>query len=171
MFSDLSKEHSDAFATEQTSSPDTQQLEISPSAIQLQNIFPVEITTKRFPVDKTVDMASAHIQLNLGEMGIDTETLQAQVQLEVHVSFPQEPRLFDIYFKLIGVFSYTQEYQPEMVQHFLQQGSLRIMIPSAQELLLSLCTRLQVPMVVLPLVQLTPLSRYLDIEAGNPPNR
>ncbi len=64
MFSDLSKEHSDAFATEQTSSPDTQQLEISPSAIQLQNIFPVEITTKRFPVDKTVDMASAHIQLN-----------------------------------------------------------------------------------------------------------
>jgi len=171
MFSDLSKEHSGDFATGQTLSSDTQQLQVSPSAIQLQNILPVEITTKRFPVDKAVDMASVHTRLNLGEMGINTEVLQAQVQLEVHVSFPQEPRLFDIYFKLVGIFSYAQEYQPEMVQHFLQQGSLGIMLPSARELLLSLCTRLQVPMVVLPLVQLAPPSPSLDVEAGNTPNK
>jgi len=81
MFSDLSKEHSGDFATGQTLSSDTQQLQVSPSAIRLQNILPVEITTKRFPVDKAVDMASVHTQLNLGEMGINTEVLQAQVQL------------------------------------------------------------------------------------------
>jgi len=47
-----------------------------------------------------------------------------------------------------------------MVQNFLQQGSLSVMLPSARELLLSLCTRLQVPMVVLPLVQLGPPTTF-----------
>jgi DNA-binding protein len=161
MFSDLPSEPSSEPLTEGVAPSDIQQLPLLPFAVQVQNIFPIEIVARRFPVDKAVDMASVVIsnvstELNLGELGIDTEALQAQVHLEVKVSFPQEPRLFEIYFKLVGIFSYAQHYKPEMVQYFLQQGSLSVMLPSARELLLSLCTRLQVPMVVLPLVQLAP---------------
>lgn len=164
MFSDQPK-------AEEVSPSGTQQLPLLPFAVQLQNIFPIEIAAKRFPVDKAIDMASvvstAQTQLNLGDLGIDPEALQAQIHLEVHVSFPHEPRLFEIYFKLVGIFSYTQEYPPEMVQYFLQQGSLGVMLPSARELLLSLCTRLQVPMVVLPLVQLAPSPFSPNTEMGN----
>jgi preprotein translocase subunit SecB len=138
--------------------PGIQQVPLSPLAIQLQNIFPVEIITKRFPMDKSVDLESivptAQTQLLLNDPGIDPNARQAQVHLEVHVSFPEEPRPFDIQFKLVGIFTYTQEYQPAMVPHFLQQDSLSAMLPFARELLLNLCTRLQIPMIVLPLVQL-----------------
>lgn len=157
MYSDLPSD-SQAEASAPT---DVQPFPLLPFAIQLQNIFPIEIVARRFPVDRAVDLASvvvanARTQLNLGGLGIDVETSQAQVQLDVNVNFPQEPRLFEISFKLLGIFCYAQGYEPEMVQIFLQQGSLSVMLPSARELLLSLCTRLQVPMVVLPLVQLGP---------------
>ncbi|MEO8957047.1 MAG: hypothetical protein ABI396_05160 [Ktedonobacteraceae bacterium] len=156
MFSDQLNEH----LGEDASPPNSQTLPLLQFPVQLQNIFPAGIVANRFPLDKAVDMASvvttAHTQLNLGELAIDQEALQAQISLELHVSFSQEPRLFEIYFKMIGIFSYVQEYPLEMVQQFLQQGSLGVMLPSARELLLSLCTRLQVPMIVLPLVQLIP---------------
>jgi preprotein translocase subunit SecB len=171
MFSDLPNEHSPESPLEDVSVSGIQPLPVSPFAVQLQNIFPVEITTKRFPVDKAVDLASvmpsARLRANLGDMGVDTEALQAQVSLEVHVSFPPELRLFEIYFKLVGIFNYRQDYQLEMVQQFLQQGSLGVMLPSARELLLSLCTRLQVPMIVLPLMQLAPFPSSIDIEVRN----
>ncbi len=138
-----------------------QRLQLLPFAMQLQNIFPVEIIARRFPVEKLVDMndavmSTAHTQLNLSDLGINPETLQAQIHLEVKIEFLQEPRLFEIYFKLAGIFNYTQEYNPEQVRLFLQQGSLSVMLPSAREMLLSLCTRLQVPAIVLPLIQLAP---------------
>lgn len=169
MFSDQTDEH----LPEKTPPSGTQQLPLLPFAVQLQNIFPVEIAVKRFPTEKAIDIASvistAHTQLNLGDLSIDPEILQAQIHLEVRVSFPHEPRLFEIYFKLVGIFSYTQEYSLEMVQYFLQQGSLSVMLPSARELLLSLCIRLQIPMVVLPLVQLSPSLPSFDTQTENMP--
>ena len=176
MFSDIPNEHSSEPRTEETVSLDTQQLRLLPFAVQLQNILPIEIVTRRFPVDSTVDlvsmvMSSARTQLNLGSMEIDPEMLQAQVLLDVNVTFPHEPRLFEISFKLLGIFSYARQYDPEMVQSFLQQGSLGVMLPSARELLLSLCTRLQVPMVVLPLIQLAPPLFSPDPEIGSISNK
>ena len=167
MFSDFPGESQ----AEESALSDIQPLPLLPFAVQLQNIFPIEIVARRFPVDRAVDLASvvvsnASTQLNLGGLGIDLETSQAQVQLDVNVNFPQEPRLFEISFKLLGIFSYPRDYEPEMVQYFLQQGSLSVMLPSARELLLSLCTRLQVPMVVLPLVQLGPPTTF-DPQIGN----
>ncbi len=152
--------------------PGMQQLPLNHFAVQMQNIFPVEIVAKRFPTDRIVDMntlvtSNVETQLNLTELGIDTELLQAQIHLEVRVRFPHEPRLFEIFFKLAGVFSYAEEYQPENVQQFLQQGSLSIMLPSARELLLSLCNRLQVPVVVLPLIQLGVPSNISETEQEN----
>ena len=161
MGSDLPNEH----VAEKATSSGIQQIPLLPFAVQLQNIFPVEVVAKRFPLNAaSTVVSSANTQLNLGELAIDSEALQAQISLEVHVSFPHEPRPFEIYFKLVGIFTYTQEYSPEMVQQFLQQGSLSVMLPSARELLLSLCTRLQIPMIVLPLVQLAP---PFDAEKGN----
>jgi preprotein translocase subunit SecB len=153
MGSDLPNEH----VVEKSTPAGIQQIPLLPFAIQLQNIFPVEVVARRFPVSAaSTVMSSVNTQLNLGNLAIDNEALQAEISLEVHVSFPHEPRPFEIYFKLVGIFTYSQEYSPEMVQQFLQQGSLSVMLPSARELLLSLCTRLQIPMVVLPLVQLAP---------------
>jgi preprotein translocase subunit SecB len=113
-------------------------------------------------MDDAADIASivstAHIAINLSGLEIDMETCQAQIYLEVHVSFQQEPRLFDIRFELLGIFNYAQDCPLETVQRFLQRESLSVMLPSARELLLSLCTRLQVPIVVLPLARLVPSS-------------
>jgi hypothetical protein len=166
MFPDLPNGGADEQS--KTAPPGIQQIPLLPFAVQLQNIFPVEIKAKRFPIDKVIDMASvvstAHTHLNLSDLSIDTESLLAQIHLEVSVRFPQEPRLFEIYFKLVGIFSYSQNYESEMVQQFLRQGSLGVMLPSARELLLSLCTRLQVPMVVLPLIQLASPSSSPEAE-------
>lgn len=171
MLSDLSNEHSG----EDASQLNVQNLPLSPFAVQLQNIFPVSIIANRFPLDKAVDMASAistaNTELSLGELGIDPEALQAQISLEIRVNFSQEPRLFEIYFKMVGIFSYLQGFPVELVQQYLQQGSLGVMLPSARELLLSICTRLQVPMVVLPLIQLVPPPVPPENMVGNHSNK
>lgn len=152
-----------------------QQLPLLPFAVQLQNIFPVEIVAKRFPSENVIDMNSvvvstAKIHLNLSDFGINVEALQAQIHLDVKIEFPEAVRLFEIYFKLVGIFSYSQEYDPEMVRLFLEQGSLSVMLPSAREILLSLCTRLQVPAIVLPLIQVvSPTSS--DVTKGNSTNK
>src|SRR5207249_1570001 len=92
-----------------------------PFAIQLQNIFPIEIVARRFPV---AIANSPDVQLNTSEIQIDSESSQAQVILEVHVGFSDEPRPFEISYKMLGQFNYTQEYNAEMVYMFLSQGSL-----------------------------------------------
>ena len=159
MSPDISNERKNEHPTEEVLALGAVDLPLLPFAVQLQNIFPVDIVAKRYPMDDIADISSVvstvHTRINLSEFEIDRETSHAQIFLEVHVNFQQEPRLFDVYFKLVGVFSYNQDCQPEIVQHFLQQGSLSVMLPSARELLLSLCTRLQVPIVVLPLIQLS----------------
>ena len=74
----------------------------------------------------------------------------------MQVDFANEPRPFEISFKLLGIFTYGLEYNLETLNLFLTQGSLSIMLPFARELLTSICTRLQVPPMLLPLIQLTP---------------
>ena len=129
-------------------------------AVQLQNILPIEIIARRFPEgDTPTSSGQIHppsAQLNISEPELDVETRQAQVLMEVKVDPVEEPRLFEISAKLVGLFSYSPEYSQESVRQFLQQGSLSVMLPTARELLLSLSTRLQIPLIVLPLVQLTP---------------
>lgn len=144
-----------------------QPLPLLPFDVQLQNVFPIEIVARRFPIEMAVskdigEPVGVQTELNLNEPGIDAEVLRAQIHLDVRVSFPQEPRLFEIYFKLVGIFSYEKYYKPESVLNFLQHGSLSVLLPSARELLLSLCTRLQVPMVVLPLVRLAQSAPSLE---------
>ncbi len=125
-----------------------------PSAVQLQSIFAVEIIAKRFPVNMP-SVISTQSNINLEEVQVNHENFLAQVILNVQVGFTEEPHPFEISFKLVGIFAYTQEYNDEMVRQFLEQGSLSVMLPFARELLLSLCIRLQVPPLILQMVQLT----------------
>ncbi len=148
-----------------------QQLPLLPFEIQLRNIFPIEIIARRFPLDSPVDInnivqSSVETQLNLSNIGINAEISQAQVELDVKAHFPHEPRFFEIYFKLVGIFSYEPHYSLEKITYFLQQGSLSVMLPSAREFLLSLCIRLQVPMIVLPLVQLASYSSDTETDTN-----
>ncbi len=129
-------------------------LQFLPSIVQLQNIFAIEIIAKRFPVIMP-SVINTQTNLNLEDMQVFQESLQAQVILNVQVGFKDEPRPFEISFKLVGIFTYTSEYNVETVRQFLEQGSLGIMLPFARELLLNLCTRLQVPSLILHMVQLT----------------
>ncbi len=143
---------------ESPSLSDTKPIPLSLFAVQLQNILPVEIVAKRFPenaaTSQTAPLNLPNAQLNIGEPTIDIETRQAQVLMEIKVEPVDEPRLFEISLKLVGLFSYSEEYSLEAVRQFLQQGSLSFMLPFARELVFSLCTRLQIPLIVLPLVQL-----------------
>lgn len=131
---------------------DRQPLYSLPFAVQLHNVFPFEITAKRSPIE-IVNPPSSH--LNIAEIQIDPESLRAQVILEVHVGFSDEPSPFEISFKMVGEFTYIQEHNEE-VYTFLSLGSLSVMLPFARELLLSLCTRLQLPPIILAVAQLTP---------------
>jgi preprotein translocase subunit SecB len=54
------------------------------------------------------------------------------------------------------MFTYSETYQEEEVRLFLEQGSLSILLPFARELLFSICARLQVPPMMLTMVQLAP---------------
>jgi hypothetical protein len=53
--------------------PGLQSIPLLPFAVQLQNIFPVEIVARRFPVDMASVIATPTTQLNVGEPIIDAE--------------------------------------------------------------------------------------------------
>jgi len=154
----LSNQHNQQAASERTptdaeSDSEMQRLYFLPFAIQLQNIFPVEINARRFPL-KIADAPT--VQLSTTEIQIDTENRQAQAILELSVGFSDEPRPFEISCKIVGEFIYTENYDTDQLYQYLAQGSLSVMLPFARELLLSLCTRMQIPPIMLSMVQLAP---------------
>jgi len=140
--------------SEQQAKNEEQAIYILPFDVQLQNIFAIEVAAKRFPVEFSQSHLSPNVELSLSEVQVSKENLQAQVVLNVNVGFIDEPRLFEISFKLLGAFTYKQDYSTETVHMFLEQGSLSVMLPFARELLVSLCTRLQIPPLLLPLIRL-----------------
>jgi len=124
-----------------------------PYGVQLQNTFCIEIIAKRFPVE-IVNIP--RVQINLEDTQVDIENLRAQITLHIWTVFDEDAPSFDIAFKLVGLFSYTESYSEGEVRLFLEQGSLSILLPFARELLLSICNRLQVPPMMLTMVKLAP---------------
>lgn len=132
-------------------------------AVQLQNIVPIEIVARRFPGNENSVALSTDtqinppaVQLNLEEPLLISETHQAQLHFNVQVLSKDIPPLFEISLKLAGLFTYDANYDQEQVRQFLRLGSLSVILPFARELLLSMCTRLQIPLIALPLIQLAP---------------
>ncbi len=157
----LSNEPEQSAVDKNAVSEETQQpLSPLPFAVQMQNIFPIEILARRFP---SYTSNAPNILLNVKDIQIDTEHYLSQVTLEVHAGFAEEPSPFEILFRMVGQFSYTQDCSAEMVHTFLAHGSLSIMLPFARELLLNLCTRLQLPPIMLALAQISPPSPKTDI--------
>lgn len=136
-----------------------------PTPVQLRNIFAIEILAKRFPMGAN---RPPNAQINLEGMEIDNASLHANVILNVKVDFADEPRLFEISFKLLGEFVYPQEYATETLRQFLAQGSMSVMMPFARELLLSLCNRLQIPPLILQMIELAPAA-FSDAENKDAP--
>lgn len=124
-----------------------------PSEVQLQNVFAIEIVARRFPVETDKSPLSS---LNVEDVLVNDETHQAQVMLEVKLDFAEEPRPFEMSFKLLGQFIYGQHLEADQVRLFLSQGSLSVMLPFAREYIFSLCTRLQIPPIMLAMVKLVP---------------
>ena len=131
--------------------------------VQPQNIIPVEIIAKRFfapstdsAVPSPEQFAQPSVQLALEEPNIQSEGQQAQIVMNVQVLSTNEPFRYEISLKLLGLFAFIQGYDVEFVHTFLQQGALSVMLPVARELLMSLSSRLQVPLIILPLIQLVP---------------
>jgi preprotein translocase subunit SecB len=124
-----------------------------PFEVQLQNVFATEIIAKQFPV-QTDEPPEA--RLSIEDIGIDETTLEASAVLSVEVQFAEEPRPFAISFKLLGQFSCNSDLTPAQVHTFLKNGSLSILLPFARETLFSLCTRLQIPPIMLEMVKLVP---------------
>lgn len=145
---------------EDVSTPANQPIALPLFAVQLQNIFPVEIVARRFPTTTTLlqdeQFVSPDAQLTIEEPTIQTETQQAHVSMNVQVLSTKGPYPFEISLKLTGQFTYREDYDLDLVRQFLKQGSLSVMLPTARELLISLSSRLQVPPIVLPLIQLAP---------------
>lgn len=132
-------------------------------AAQLLNVVPIEIVARRFPGKENSAALSTDTQLNppavqlhLEEPLILNELHQAQAFFNISVLSTDVPRLFEISLKLVGLFTYDANYDQELIRQFLRQGSLSVILPFARELLLSICTRLQIPLIALPLIQLAP---------------
>jgi hypothetical protein len=67
-----------------------------PFAVQLQNIFAIEIVARRFPVSLDGN-SSAQLSLNLGDVQIDDENLLAQAILSVQVDFNDAQMQRDVF--------------------------------------------------------------------------
>jgi preprotein translocase subunit SecB len=139
---------------EEISTSEAKPLPFLPFGVQLQNVFTIEIDAKRFPVDtETFNTAATQIALSLEDIEVNDKIQRAQVILSMQIIHSGEPQIFQIAFKLLGLFTFTQEYSTELVKEFLERGSLSILLPFARELVLSLCTRLQIPPILLPMIQ------------------
>lgn len=133
-------------------------------AVQLQNIVPLEIIARRFPSVTNAPLPSpeqgnppqVQLNINMEEPVIEAEKLQAQVAMNVQALSTEQPFVFEISLKLLGLFTYTREYDVERVRAFLRQGTLSVMLPIARDMLMNLSAHLQVPLIVLPLVALAP---------------
>lgn len=141
---------------EKNTEVNAQPIHFLPYGVQLQNISTIEISAKKFSSVDITGIQNAQLSIDLEEVQVDEESLQAQVVLHIQIDFTEEPRPYEISFKLLGYFTYIREYSMEIIRAFLQQGCLSVMLPFARELLLSLCTRLQVPALLLPMVQTAP---------------
>jgi len=124
-----------------------------PHEVQLLNTFCIEIIAKRYPVE-IVSLPAVNV--NLEEVQVDPEHLQAQVIVHVQTIYDNIQSSFDISFKIVGIFAYSENYKEEQARSFLEQGSLSILLPFARELLFNICARLQVPPMMLTMVQLAP---------------
>lgn len=143
--------------------PAVQPIALPLYAVQLINVVPIEIAARRFPSKENSAILSTDtqinpptVQLNLEEPLIFNEIHQAQALFSIHVLSTDMPPLFEISLKLASLFTYDANYEQELVRQFLRQGSLSVVLPFARELLLSVCTRLQIPLIALPLIQLAP---------------
>lgn len=153
-------DHQGTQAQKELSSLDAQPISLPLFAVQLRNILPIEVVTKRYFENEDIPVASPpqqpRVQLNIEEPKLNIEQQQARVLMEIHAESADEPRLFEISLKLVGLFSYSADYDLTMIRQFLQYGSLSVMLPYARELLFNLSARLQIPLIMLPLVQLMP---------------
>lgn len=133
-----------------------------PSEVQLQNVFAIEIVAKRFPVEMTNTPTA---QMNLDGVSVDEAELAGEVILGLELSFAEEPRPFEISFKLLGQFIYDSKLTSTQVSTFLEQGSLGVLLPFARENLFGICARLQIPPIMLPMIKLAPPSA-VDIDVA-----
>ncbi len=136
-------------------------ISLQPFIIQLQNILPIEIIARRFSTDLP---DNSHVQINLVGLDVNAAVLQAQTVWEVKAESSEDPHSFEISFKMVALFSYGKDYDSEKISQFLQQGSLSAVLPFARELLVSICTRLQIPPIFLALIQLATPSEETDVE-------
>ena len=146
-----------AFDEQASSEGDSEQrqnpLPFLASEVQLRNIFVIEVAAKRFGSEVP---NAATVQLNLEDVSINEADFQAQAVLALNMNFAEEPRPFEISFKLLGQFEYDSSLKPARVRTFLEQGSFSVMLPFVREFLCSLSTRLQIPPVMLPMIKVAP---------------
>lgn len=137
------------------SMPDVLNLPISliPFGIQLQNVLPIEMVAKRFPVDFVPETA-LNSDVNLINVSIDSDSQLAQVIIETKVEPIVEPKPFEIGLKIVGIFTFPQKYSFSDVQEYLQSGSIGALFPFIRECIWHLSVRLQIPPIMLPVIQL-----------------
>jgi preprotein translocase subunit SecB len=136
---------------ENADAPKHKALSPLPFAIQLQNIVPIDIIAKRFPVDLPGEMP-INIHTNVNGSAIDPKQKQAQVIIETKVEPDVTPHPFEIEVRVIGLFTYSDEYSTDDTLHYIESGSLSIILPFIRELIHQLSIRLQIPPILLPLV-------------------
>lgn len=138
---------------ESSGAPPDLPISLIPFAIQLQNVVPIEISAKRFPVNLVPD-TPLNSEINIVGLYIDPDNRQAQIILETKIEPINDPKPFEIILKVVGLFTYSDRYSPDDVQKYLQAGSISVLLPFIRESIFQLSMRLQISPIMLPLIQL-----------------
>lgn len=85
----------DTQAQKEPSSLDTQPISLPLFAVQLRNILPIEVVTKRYFENEDIPVASQlqqpRVRLNIGEPKLNIEQQQARVLMEIYAESADEP--------------------------------------------------------------------------------
>lgn len=138
---------------ENTKTPLNLPISLIPFAIQLQNVVPIEIVAKRYPVN-IVPESPVNIEASILDISVAPEDRQAQIITEITVIPTARPKPFEIVLQVVGAFTYPEKYNLNELHEYLESGGMGAMIPFLRELILDLSMRLQIPPIMLPVIQL-----------------
>jgi preprotein translocase subunit SecB len=156
-FSEEAVEHKNT--SHEANLPSIQPASLQNFPVQCLNIVPIEIVARRFPTSNLDQVnTNVNVRITISELHIFPESSQAQVIMDVKIEPSGDPVPYEMFFRVLGIFSYEAGYSREMVHQFLQQGCISVMLPFIRELVFSISSRLQIPPILLSLIQLTPPS-------------
>lgn len=132
--------------------------QISRSPLQLQELVPIYLHAKRYPVSGQ-QPSTLHPKAQVFATFTLLSDTQCQMEVRGKIEFDDSFRPFEIEAAIVGHFTFEPlgdlTGHEEEVGDYFQQLTMPIMFPFLREAISDLCTRLRLPPILLPLLSTT----------------